>query len=902
MARDTQRVVTTGRLAGMFLVAVTVGGGLAAPASAADFASNWPEHARRAWVGPEFWANRLQDWRIEAGRLVCTEARGGKPLRTVHLLTRRLGAHRGELSMSVKLGLVEAAAAIASDAGAGFLIGAGATLDYRAAALVHHSPGADGGLFAGIEADGTLIVKDLEQWTRDKPAKGRRRPHLRPKYLVRQSTGAKALPKTVRLELSAQADGDRYTLVVRARDAASGKEIGEARRHGVKADRLVGQLALVSHPGSRGKTATFWFEDWRVSGSKVEVHDDRTCGPILSAQHTLSRGTLKMTAQMMPLGETDTRAVSLEIQRDGQWKQIAVSKVTEPGYIATFKITDWDDTRDTPYRVVYLYKEAPQTLQRYLWSGTVRRDPVDTSVLTVAAFTGNHNMRHYGVESAPFPWNKDGCWFPHNELVRHVASHKPDLLFFSGDQVYESCSPTRAEVNLLDYLYKWYLWCWAFRDLTKDVPCIAIPDDHDVYQGNIWGAGGRKAKRQDDGGYTRPVEFVKQTERTQTSNLPDPFDPRPIEQGIGVYFCEMNVGRLSVAVIEDRKFKSSPTVMIPEGKCVNGWFQNPDFDPVKSADVPGAVLLGQRQLDFLNAWSKDWSHQACMKTVVSQTVFSNVATLPVDATSDKVVQKLEIFKPGEYPPNDRRVADADSNGWPQTGRNKALREFRRGFALHVAGDQHLGSTIQYGVEAWHDAGFAICVPSVANFFPRRWFPREGGRNREPGAPKYTGDFLDGFGNHMTVHAVSNPVESGHEPANLYDRAPGYGIVRFDCDTRMMSLACWPRWVDPTKPDAKPYPGWPVEITQADNYGRKAVAYLPTVKVTGLTKPVVQVINEAGGEVVYTIRIKGDSFRPKVFAKGTYTIKVGDPDLEKEKVVKQVQPLPAAKRATIEVAF
>lgn len=61
----------------------------------------------------------------------------------------------------------------------------------------------------------------------------------------------------------------------------------------------------------------------------------------------------------------------------------------------------------------------------------------------------------------------------------------------------------------------------------------------------------------------------------------------------------------------------------------------------------------------------------------------------------------------------------------------------------------------------------------------------------------------------------------------------------------------------------------------DNYGRKAVAYLPTLKIKGQTDPVAQVIDESNNEIVYTLRIKGTSYRPKVFKQGTYTIKVGE---------------------------
>jgi hypothetical protein len=35
--------------------------------------------------------------------------------------------------------------------------------------------------------------------------------------------------------------------------------------------------------------------------------------------------------------------------------------------------------------------------------------------------------------------------------------------------------------------------------------------------------------------------------------------------------------------------------------------------------------------------------------------------------------------------------------------------------------------------------------------------------------------------------------------------------------------------------------------------------------------------QSNGEIVYTIRITGTTFRPKVFAEGTYTVHVGEGD-------------------------
>jgi hypothetical protein len=43
----------------------------------------------------------------------------------------------------------------------------------------------------------------------------------------------------------------------------------------------------------------------------------------------------------------------------------------------------------------------------------------------------------------------------------------------------------------------------------------------------------------------------------------------------------------------------------------------------------------------------------------------------------------------------------------------------------------------------------------------------------------------------------------------------------------------------------------------------------------MENPVVQVIYESTGEIVYTVRIQGNRFRPKVFKDGTYTVKIGD---------------------------
>jgi hypothetical protein len=449
---------------------------------------------------------------------------------------------------------------------------------------------------------------------------------------------------------------------------------------------------------------------------------------------------------------------------------------------------------------------------------------------------------------------------------------------------------------------------WEYGSMLKMIPSVCLPDDHDVYHGNVWGSGGKAAKRssdvkewQDDGGYKLPAEWVNMVQRTQTAHMPDPYDATPVLQNISVYYTDYLIGGISFAIIEDRKWKSAPKALLPASlKVINGWAESSRLIDPEILDVP-AELLGARQMKFLEDWAGDWSDKTIFKSVISQTIFCTVATLPDSAQSDVVVSRLRITEKDEYPPNDIPTQDMDSDGWPKQGRDAALRVMRKAFALHIAGDQHLASTIKYGIDTWGDAPYAICVPSISNFFPRRWFPQTRGKNRIPGNPENTGDYYDGFGNRMTVLAVANPVVSGFQPARLYDRSAGYGIIKFNKITREIEMANWPRQTDPSVPGALPYDGWPIKISQEDNYSRKAVAWLPTLVITGTTLPAVIKITEAStGELVYALRIKGETYRPKVFASGVYKIEAGEPGTDKWKVLEEISTVSENDPATIKI--
>jgi hypothetical protein len=71
-----------------------------------------------------------------------------------------------------------------------------------------------------------------------------------------------------------------------------------------------------------------------------------------------------------------------------------------------------------------------------------------------------------------------------------------------------------------------------------------------------------------------------------------------------------------------------------------------------------------------------------------------------------------------------------------------------------------------------------------------------------------------------------------------------------------------------------HPGWPITINTEENDGRTVTHVLPEMIFEGAADPVVQVIRESDGEILYTLRIKGNAWTPRVYAPGTYTVKVG----------------------------
>ena len=732
----------------------------------------WDKTHDRVWLGGNFWANPMEDWRVVDGAAECQTGGGD---RNIQLITHRLTNTNGKLAMSVKVSQLEVNK---KDGGVGFRIGLRSELnEYRSNSF------AKGGISCGL-IEGELTIAG-------------------PRGAKKIKAADVGKLQEVTLQLNGQPNGNQYQLALSA-VSKDGKQLASVELS-LPAESVLGNVALVNNFQAGGKNqkkqgARYRFSNWRADGDAFTVDESRTFGPILWSMYTLSDSrsdegfVMTMNALTGPLGEQDSQEVELHVQKDGNWKSLGTAKLDPDAWTAKFRIANWDEKNETPYKLVYTQKNTDGTGSPGEWSGSIKANPIGRP-LRLAALTCQN---HYG--------------FPYEPVAQNVIKLDPDMLYFSGDQIYESHGGyglirDPAGPAILNYLRKFYMFGWSFRHALKNAPTVCLPDDHDVFQGNIWGEGGMKMKDQkagasSKGGYREPARMVNVVHRTCCGHHPDAYDPTPCEQTISVYYGDMVYGDTSFAILGDRQWKSGPD-RVETGSGRADHVKDINVDTLH-LDKPGLVLLGERQETFLKKWCDDWRGHS-MKVVLSQTVFAGVAT-----------------HHGGY--TGYLKADLDSGGWPQTARNNAIRIITKAMPLHINGDQHLTTLVQYGVDKHRDGCWSFCTPAIAAGYPRWWRPDEVGMshtNRPKHGLANTGEYLDGFGNKAYVYAVGNPVVGTDK--NRYKKAhqkgSGFGLVTIDTKAKTYTLDAFRFLCDPTddKPDNQ-FPGWPVTIHQKENGG------------------------------------------------------------------------------------
>ena len=267
----------------------------------------------RTWIGPEYWANPLMNWRLSEGRIECSH---GGWVNELHSLTHQLKPGQGSFTMTVTTGLLDRQGVFSqAPVFAGFTFAAlGHRNDYRAN-ILHDIADGFGAVLqqerpvrAGITNDGRLVVgaktsknvfdrKDLSEIKLD--------------LLVNYSEGF------AKVQLTA------------TRPNGSAKSLSAS----IDRDSLTGNIALACQPletitrsrhdDSDPDHPTFWFSDWNAEGDKIEASLGQTYDPILWTQYTTSRGVLKLMAFFAPMEASASKTAQLQIKRFDRWSTIA---------------------------------------------------------------------------------------------------------------------------------------------------------------------------------------------------------------------------------------------------------------------------------------------------------------------------------------------------------------------------------------------------------------------------------------------------------------------------------------------------------------------------------------------------------------------------------------------------
>ncbi len=778
------------------------------------FVADFDNTHDRVWVGKDFWSIPLEEWKVADGKLYCTgETPDAKVVVLTHVITNELGDYQ----VSAKFSLVDRGEVPGA---AGFLIGMKDKEDSSAKAACYFGQG----IRAGVSLNGFAFLGDEK------------------------------------VDLPIDFDFNEFRVKVTGNTTKLKLEVTDSNGEKIKplicdGEGIEGLVALVNNlttdenetPG----TSEFCFDDLKITGSKIEEEPENTFGPVLWTMYTLNQGTVKLMALLPPIGEEDNQAVTLQLRKGEEWKTEATEIINPDSRTVVFRIINWDDTREMDYRIEYNESGKDGTEKPYYYSGTIRKDPVDKPL-------------KLGALTCQFQFG-----FPYTPIVENLKKLNPDLLYFSGDQIYEGnggygIKREPTENAILNYLGKYYMFGWAFRDLMRDRPTICTPDDHDVFQGNLWGEGGTAkvegAGTDDTGGFTEPVKMINVVNRTQCGQLPDPYDPTSIGKGMSVWYTGLTYGRINFAIVSDRIFKSGPEE-VAEWEGRHDHLTEPK--DVSLLDKPGLKLLGDRQMIFLKNWITDWNG-ADMKVLLSQTLFANVATHHGE-------EKEYIY------------GDLDSGGWPKSGRDKVIELMRKAAVFHINGDQHLPLLVQYGLNNYRDAGWSFCTPAISTMYLRWFLPDELGvpvLDRPEHNYPNTGEYTDAFGNKNFVYAVGNPGDITADIGSRYNhaqiRSSGFGFVTFNKKERTINIDAWRFKADvenpnPTKDE---FPGWPLKISQFDNLGMGATNVLPEITVS---KPnhVICIWKEKTGELVNAYRMKGDKIQPHLFDAGTYRVVIGE---------------------------
>ena len=510
----------------------------ASPADAHEFSTAWK--GSRRWIGPEFWASSLADWRIEDGEVVANPG----PDRKLHWLT---GTTTGLDSFTLEsvVRLAGKSKPESPPSWAGFRFGLSRKNPEPRSVL---SPDVIAeGIEGGLRSNGKLFLGASEA----------------------EAAKLVAGPTTLRIEVTIS--GETARLVLRAE--------GQKARAEVSADfpaaAVAGDIALVSSSAANIPGEPAWrFRSFKATGPGLVDRPGLAFGPVLWTQYTTTGHTLRLLAHFAPVETKPAPEARLEWRAGPEWIPALSSPIDARTHSALFRFEAWDASRPVDYRVVLRWQD-----QDHEWRGTIRAEPKDPAPIALAVLSGC-----------------DLRLFPFTRLVDQLRDQDPDLVCFAGHHLDFRPAGSRASADdlWLDYLTNLHRFGWVWRDLLKDRPCLIRPDTSGLPPSAETKTNGPSGQ---SNAPKQPTDLTARARFVQTAHMPEAAAPALPEAKPGDQpALELTYGGIPMIVLDGETFRTPPETAL-------AGLDRATLAPAQT-DVESAELLGPEQEEFLGEWAR----------------------------------------------------------------------------------------------------------------------------------------------------------------------------------------------------------------------------------------------------------------------------------------------------------
>lgn len=90
------------------------------------------------------------------------------------------------------------------------------------------------------------------------------------------------------------------------------------------------------------------------------------------------------------MGPNDEDSVELQVKRGDDWKSLGYARADTDSWVATFRVSNWKETEQHDYRVVYRESRTNKKRPMSTWGGTIKANPSDRPLRLGALTCQNH--------------------------------------------------------------------------------------------------------------------------------------------------------------------------------------------------------------------------------------------------------------------------------------------------------------------------------------------------------------------------------------------------------------------------------------------------------------------------------------------------------------------------------